>query len=119
MKNYIFIVFVISSCWLYPNNTSHSLKSNSEEYSQNPRDRKLSADEVKQRGLDVLANEITENFESLDLKKTARSAIFETSYGFRWKLVNLHTGKKIIVKVDKDFKLISARDNKNTKIMKP
>jgi len=82
-------------------------------------ERKLSTEEVKQRGIDLLVNEILEQLEDIDLKKMARSAIFETPYGFRWKMVNLHTGKKIIIKVDKDFKIISARTGKNVKIMYP
>ncbi|WP_108869947.1 hypothetical protein [Aquimarina aquimarini] len=86
---------------------------------QTPKDRKLSAEEVQQRGFDLLANEIIENINEIDLRKTARSAIFETSYGFRWKMVNLHTGKIIIIKVDKNFKLISARNSDNSKVIIP
>ena len=86
---------------------------------QNQIDRKLSEDEEKKRGLDLLATEIIEQIDEIDLRKMARSAIFETSYGFRWKMVNLHTGNIIIIKVDKNFKLISARNSKKKKIMIP
>lgn len=78
-------------------------------------DRKLSDEEVQKRGLDLLATEIIEKIDTIDLKKTARSAIFETSYGFRWKMINLHTGNIIIIKVNKNFELISARNSKRQK----
>ena len=120
MKNYILFLLFLSSIVLYPNTyLDYSPISESEDYTQNPRDRKLSSQEEKQRGIDLLANEIIENIDGVDLRKMARSAIFETSYGFRWKMVNLHTGQKIIIKVDKDFKLISARTGDNKKIMSP
>ena len=108
MKNYIPFLLVFSSFFVHPNfvekqSTFISVSN------QNPVDRKLSAEEVKQRGIDLLANQIIENIDEVDLRKTARSAIFETSYGFRWKMVNLHTSKIFIIKVDKNFKLISVR----------
>ncbi len=114
MKNYILPLLLFSIYLLYPNTLieNHKYSINIDQ-SQNPKDRKLSVEEVKQRGIDLMVNHVIENIEEIDLKKMARSAIFETSYGFRWKMVNLHTGKKIIIKVDKDFKLISARDSKN------
>ncbi len=117
MKNYIPLLFVFSSFLLYPNLSleNPSLKI----IDQNQIDRKLSPEEVKQRGIDLLVNQIVEQIDEIDLRKMARSAIFETSYGFRWKMVNLHTSKKIIIRVDKDFKLISARTGNNTKIMIP
>ncbi|TSE11207.1 MULTISPECIES: hypothetical protein [Aquimarina] len=120
MKNYILPLLILCSFSLYPNiNIDKNSFTLSTKYLQNPRDRKLSAEEVKQRGLDLLANQIIENIDKIDLRKTARSAIFETSYGFRWKMVNLHTGKIFIIKVNKDFRLISARNSDNSKIMTP
>jgi len=119
MKQYIlFFLLLFSFCTLYPNDFSIELtKLNG--IPQNPTDRKLSDEEVQKRGLDLLAAEVIEKIDEIDLRKMARSAIFETSYGFRWKMINLHTGNMIIVKVDKDFKLISARNSKKSKIMNP
>ncbi len=120
MKNYILPLLILYSFFLYPNTNTHKgLHIFSIEYLQNPKDRKLSTEEVKQRGLDLLASQVIENIDKIDLRKTARSAIFETSYGFRWKMVNLHTGKIYIIKVNKDFRLISARNSDNSKIMTP
>ncbi len=120
MKNYILLLLLFSFSFLYSNVALENQYSTTNyDQSQNPRDRKLSTDEVKQRGIDLLVNEIVEQIDEIDLRKMARSAIFETSYGFRWKMVNLHTGKKIIIKVDKDFNVISARTGDNTKIMIP
>ncbi len=120
MKNYILLLLLFSFSFLYSNVALENQYSTTNyEQSQNPRDRKLSTDEVKQRGIDLLVNEIVEQIDEIDLRKMARSAIFETTYGFRWKMVNLHTGKKIIIKVDKNFRLISARDGNNSKIMMP
>lgn len=120
MKNYILSILIFSSIILYPNNIIEDYSNTTvTDLIQNPRDRKLSAEEVKQRGLDLLANQIIENIDDIDLRKTARSAIFETSYGFRWKMVNLHTGKIIIIKVDKNFHLISARNGSKSKIIIP
>ncbi len=114
MKNYILPLVFFSSFLLYPNIyiVEHTFITIEEVQSQ--RDRKLSAEEVKQRGLDLMVNEIIADIDGIDLRKMARSSIFETSYGFRWKMVNLHTGKVIIVKVDKDFNLISARQSAKT-----
>lgn len=118
MKNCILLLLVFSSFLAYPNivqkqNYTISVSD------QNPRDRKLSAEEVKQRGIDLMANQIIENIDEVDLRKTARSEIFETSYGFRWKMVNLSTGKIFIIKVDKNFKLISIRSADNSKTLIP
>ncbi len=121
MKNYILPILLFFFYLAYPNTMildHHGHTSVLEQY-QNPKDRKLTVEEVNTRGINLLVNEIVEHIDEIDLRKMARSAIFETSYGFRWKMVNLHTGKKIIIKVDKDFKLISARDNNNTKVMIP
>jgi len=116
MKNYILFFLLFSYTLLYPNIFVNDWqKTKSLDLSQNPRDRKLSPQEEKQRGIDLIAGQIIENIDGIDLRKMARSAIFETSYGFRWKMVNLHTGQKIIIKVDKDFNLISARTGKNIK----
>lgn len=84
---------------------------------QNDKDRELSDQEVKERGIDLLVNGIVESIDAIDLRKMARSSIFETSYGFRWKMVNLSTSQILIVKVDKDFNLISVRDRDKTKII--
>ncbi|SEL42413.1 hypothetical protein SAMN04487910_2414 [Aquimarina amphilecti] len=117
MKQYILFLLLFSFGTLYPKNIS--LRSNPSITIQNQIDRKLSEEEEKKRGLDLLATEIIEQIDEIDLRKMARSAIFETSYGFRWKMVNLHTGNIIIIKVDKNFKLISARNSKKKKIMTP
>ncbi|MEW7278356.1 hypothetical protein ABW636_07150 [Aquimarina sp. 2201CG1-2-11] len=121
MKNYLLLFLFMLPAFAV--NANYSLKispvSFIESSVQNPSDRKLSTEEVKQRGLDLLANQIVANLDDIDLRKMARSAIFETSYGFRWKMVNLHNGQKIIIKVDKDFNLISARSSDNSKIMTP
>ncbi|GAA4276196.1 hypothetical protein [Aquimarina mytili] len=119
MKNYILPLLLILCIQLYPNAFEYQSSLSSSDVIQNPRERKLSPQEEKQRGIDLLANQIIENIDGVDLRKMARSAIFETSYGFRWKMVNLHTGKKIIIKVDKNFRLISARTGDNSKIITP
>ena len=121
MKNYILSFLSIFSVYTVSANPTFNIVSLSsiESTIQNPKDRKLSTEEVKQRGLDLLATQIAVNLDDVDLRKMARSAIFETSYGFRWKMVNLHNGQKIIIKVDKDFNLISARSSDNSKIMTP
>lgn len=80
---------------------------------QNDKDRELTQEEVKRRGIGLLVTKVIDNIEEINLKNMARSSIFETSYGFRWKMFNLKTGKILIIKVDKDFKLISARNSKN------
>ncbi len=119
MKNYILPLLVFSSFLLYPNLNKQDQSLATIDQVQNQIDRKLSPEEVKQRGIDLLVNQIVEKIDDIDMRKMARSAIFETTYGFRWKMVNLHTGKKIIIKVDKNFRLISARDGNNSKIMMP
>ncbi|GAA4274856.1 hypothetical protein U6A24_12070 [Aquimarina gracilis] len=119
MKNYILPLLLFSTFLLFSSFSSENFSTIPLDKVQNQSDRKLSPEEVKQRGIDLLVNEIVEQIDEIDLRKMARSAIFETSYGFRWKMVNLHTGKKIIIKVDKDFKLISARTGDNIKIMIP
>ncbi|WP_299248169.1 hypothetical protein [uncultured Aquimarina sp.] len=116
MKTYILFFLLFPFCIL------HSIDSFTEPtfgIIQNQIDRKLTDEEVQKRGLDILAAEVIEKIDEIDLRKTARSAIFETSYGFRWKMINLHTGNIIIIKVNKEFKLISARNSKKTKIMIP
>ncbi len=118
MKQYILFLLLFSFCTLYPNDFSIEL-TNFDHILQNPTDRKLSDEELQKRGLDILAAEVIEKIDEIDLRKMARSAIFETSYGFRWKMINLHTGNIIIIKVNKDFKLISARNSKKSKIMTP
>ncbi|MFL1897236.1 hypothetical protein ACJRPK_16150 [Aquimarina sp. 2-A2] len=75
---------------------------------QNPRDRKLSDEEVQQRGIDMMVNQVMANIDGIDFKAMARSDIFETTYGFRWKMFNLQTGKMIAIKVNKDFKLLDV-----------
>jgi len=117
MKQYILLLFLgysfFANCFLGDHYSS--LK----DEKQIQVDRKLSDDEVKQRGLDLLATEIIEQIKEIDLRKMARSAIFETSYGFRWKMINLQTGNIIIMKVNKDFELISARNSKTIKRSSP
>ncbi|WP_299899565.1 hypothetical protein [uncultured Aquimarina sp.] len=117
MKKHILFFFLFSYTFIYPNDFLD--RSDCSFLIEIQKDRKLSDEEVKQRGLDVLATEVIEKIDEVDLRKMARSAIFETSYGFRWKMINLHTGKIIIVKVNKDFELISARDSKKAKVMIP
>ncbi|MHA7057674.1 hypothetical protein ACWGOQ_0010675 [Aquimarina sp. M1] len=116
MKQYLLFFTVLFISIIYPNNTAEQHFENS---FQNQTDRKLSDEEVQRRGLDILATEVIERIDEIDIRKMARSAIFETTYGFRWKMINLHTGNIIIIKVDKDFKLISARNSKKTKAMMP
>ncbi|UZO80318.1 hypothetical protein NBT05_15350 [Aquimarina sp. ERC-38] len=72
-------------------------------------DRKLSEEEVQERGLDVLVAKLLETANQEVLKKMARSSIFETNYGFRWKMINTISGEIVIIKVDKDFKLIELK----------
>ncbi|WP_299211699.1 hypothetical protein [uncultured Aquimarina sp.] len=117
MKRYILFFLLFSFGILYPRD--FFTEQPTFEIIQNQIDRKLSDEEVQKRGLDVLAAEVIEQIDEIDLRKMARSAIFETSYGFRWKMINLHTGNIIIIKVNKEFKLISARNSKKTKIMIP
>ncbi|WP_299256710.1 hypothetical protein [uncultured Aquimarina sp.] len=117
MKQYILFFLLFSFGILHSN--SISINRSFADIIQNQIDRKLSDEEVQKRGLDVLAAEVIEKIDEIDLRKTARSAIFETSYGFRWKMINLHTGNMIIIKVNKEFQLISARNSKKTKIMVP
>ncbi|AXT50575.1 hypothetical protein D1818_06920 [Aquimarina sp. BL5] len=113
MKRYILFLplFCVGIC--YPND--FFTEQPTLEIILNQIDRKLTDEEVQKRGLDVLAAEVIEKIDEIDLRKTARSAIFETSYGFRWKMINLHTGNIIIIKVNKEFKLISARNSKKIK----
>ena len=75
---------------------------------QNPRDRKLSDEEVQERGIDMMVNQVMANIDGIDFKSMARSDIFETTYGFRWKMFNLQTGNMIAIKVNKDFKLLDV-----------
>ncbi|WP_378184743.1 hypothetical protein ACE939_08260 [Aquimarina sp. W85] len=73
---------------------------------QNQRDRKLSSEEVQRRGIDEMVNRVMANIRGINFKAMARSDIFETSYGFRWKMFNLHTGQIIAIRVNKNFKLL-------------
>ena len=77
-------------------------------YTQNQRDRKLSDEEVQQRGIDMMVNQVMANIDGINFKAMAGSDIFETTYGFRWKMFNLQTGKMIAIKVNKDFKLLDV-----------
>lgn len=77
-------------------------------------DRKLDESEVKQRGIGILVTEVIDRIDEIDLRKMARSSIFETSYGFRWKMYNVQTSKVVIIKVNKNFRVLSIRDSKNT-----
>ncbi|MDY8137337.1 hypothetical protein [Aquimarina sp. 2201CG5-10] len=111
------LLFSLSTLYVSPNILDQFDIITSDIQSNN--DRKLPEEEVRQRGIDLMANQIVEDIDEIDLRKMARSSIFETSYGFRWKMVNLHTGKIIIIKVNKNFELISARNSDNSKIMTP
>ncbi|RZS93407.1 hypothetical protein EV197_1985 [Aquimarina brevivitae] len=79
-------------------------------------EKKLSQEEIKEKGIDVMIHNIVAQIDDIDIRKMARSDIFETPFGYRWKMVNLHTGKVLIVKVDQDFNLISVRDRNNAKV---
>ncbi len=116
MKHYLPCFLILFYSLTYAHTTIIPITSQT---TQNTIDRKLSEKEVKQRGLDLLATEIIEQINEVDLRKMARSSIFETSYGFRWKMVNVQNGTIIIVKVNKDFKLISAKNSKKKKIIIP
>ncbi|MBQ4822764.1 hypothetical protein [Aquimarina sp. MMG016] len=119
MKSYILCTLIFFSSLLYSNTIcTANFSAHNTKTIQNG-DRKLSEEEVKRRGFDHLVTEIVENLDEINLRKMARSAIFETSYGFRWKMVNLATGSVIIIKVDKDFNLISARKSNGSKVMNP
>ncbi len=112
MNNYMFFISIcFFSTLLYPHvEPHHSIIDQSIHSFQTPKDRKLSTQEVQSRGIDLMVTEIINNHNKIDLNKMARSSIFETSYGFRWKMVNLHTGKIIIIKVNKDFEVLSIRE---------
>ncbi len=113
MKHYILYALVLS-CWFSYPKTFVNLTDNPN-FIQNTIDRRLSEEEVLKRGLGLLATEVIEKIDEIDLRKMARSSIFETSYGFRWKMINVKTGKIIIVKVNKNFELISVRNSKRRK----
>jgi len=111
MKQYILFAFILlATNTVFPNFLA--VNQFNAVLIENQIERKLSDDEIKERGLDLLATEVIEQIQEIDLRKMARSAIFETPYGFRWKMINLQTGTIIIVKVDNDFSLISARNSK-------
>jgi len=117
MKIYIPIICMLFYALSYSNTSiSFIMEENSFMY-QTPKDRKLSIQEVQERGIDKIVTRVVANVNNIDLKSMARSAIFETSYGFRWKMVNLKTGKIILFKMDKNFDLISVRNSDNSKIM--
>lgn len=113
MKQYILYALLFSCGFSYPE-TILNIKSNPD-LIQNPVDRRLSEEEVLKRGLGLLATDVIEKIDEIDLRKMARSSIFETSYGFRWKMINVKTGKIILVKVNKNFRLISVRNSKRRK----
>ncbi len=117
MKYILFYAFLFSFCLIYADIFQD--RSVISTFIQNPIDRKLSEEEVQKRGIDRLATEIIEKIDEIDLRKMARSSIFETSYGFRWKMINVQTGNIIIIKVTKKFKLISVRNSKKSKAITP
>lgn len=116
MKHFLLFLLLVFPIMASPYSAPDFLKNSTSEF-QNAKDRKLSDQEVKERGIDLLVNGIVESIDTIDLRKMARSSIFETSYGFRWKMINLSTSQVLIVKVDKDFNLISVRDRDKTKII--
>ena len=85
------------------------LKQESNTYENTQLERKLTEIEVKKRGFDLLVTKTVKKAEDINLKEMARSAIFETSYGFRWKMINTVSSKIVIFKVDKKFHLISIK----------
>ena len=107
MKNYVLLLLFLSSISL---NASPTLQTETLQ-----QEKKLTEQEVKQRGIDHMVGNILDEIDEIDIRKMARSDIFETPYGFRWKMVNLHTGKVLIVKVDKNFRLISVKAKDKSK----
>lgn len=105
IKIILFIPFAIS---LFPILASEPIQKNIIRFVLND-ERKLSEDEVKERGLDLLVAELLETTNQEVLKKMARSSIFETNYGFRWKMINTISGEIVIIKVDQNFKLIELK----------
>ncbi len=71
------------------------------------KDIKLSEDEIRERGIDLRIKELMKSIKNINMYIMARSFVFETSYGFRWKLLNLKTNDDVTIKVTKDFELIS------------
>ncbi|QKX06227.1 hypothetical protein HN014_15355 [Aquimarina sp. TRL1] len=112
MKTYL-LPLLLATSLLTPTITAIAVPSDTSAFTVIQEERKLSPEEEKARGLDVMANQIVENIEEIDLRKVARSPIFETSYGFRWKMFNVKTGHFYTIKVNKNFALISVRDSKN------
>ncbi|WP_344929220.1 hypothetical protein [Aquimarina addita] len=108
MKQYLLCI-VFLSLTLPSFGIEHYQTSISNNAAQNGNDRELTQEEVKKRGIDLLATKVIEGIEDINLKNMARSSIFETSYGFRWKMFNVKTGKILIIKVNQDFQLLSAK----------
>ena len=106
IKIIFFIPFIFSS---FPVFTSAIIQKDAVCVILNDKERKLTEDEVKERGIDILIGELLETADQEVLKKMARSSIFETNYGFRWKMINTISGEIVIIKVDKNFKLIELK----------
>lgn len=109
MKNYVLLHLLLA--FSISLNASHSNKANKPQ-----QEKRLTDKEIKDRGIDLMVNNILEEIDEIDIRKMARSDIFETPYGFRWKMVNLHTGKVLIVKVDKNFRLIAVKTKDKSKV---
>lgn len=84
---------------------------------QEPAKRQLSIEEIKERGFHMRIANVINQIDEIDLRKMARSPIFETSYGFTWKMYNLSNNKRLVVKVDKDFNLISVNKAKKNTVL--
>ncbi len=76
-------------------------------------ERKLSVKEIKQRGIDLKTNKLIESIDKIEIRKMARTFIFETSYGYYLKLFNTKSNEFISIRVNKVFKLISIKKSEN------
>ncbi len=100
MKAYILLL--TASLWLgHPVLNAHNSP-----LQQIKKERKLSNEEIKQRGIDVRVKKVIKYLNNGDSRSYARSPIYETPKGYKWKIINVKTGKFIAVEVDKNFKII-------------
>ena len=106
IKKILFILFLLFTSI---NFAVSATQNNFDDVYVHQKERKLTEDEVKERGLDLQVAELLETADQEVLKKMARSSIFETKYGFRWKMINTISGEIVIIKVDKKFKLIELK----------
>ncbi len=100
MKAYILLLAI---AFAINTNANYSFNSIIEQ----TKDRKLTNEEVEQRGINLKVNDVIRNLKKGDIRSYARSPIYETVNGFKWKLINVKTGKSIAIEVNKDFKIIS------------